>query len=406
MIIAISNMMSLFRLLLLTLLLSPISVSTAQISPPYSWDEHVYQAIEERGKGNFKVAAEHFRAAAETKDSANLQQYWDAAIQYARAEEVHNAFHMLEKAIEAGMADVKRLQDKTRIESLHEDTRWDQIVEKMTLAEEALMSSLSHPELRKELMRRWDHDQSLVGLWEKQRVVIENNSKRLKEIIDQVGWPTFSMVGKDGSWSAWAIAQHSSDIEFQRFCLEGIASALSSDDVHPELYAELHDRIARNTHQQQYFGMATMGRDGIEGFYPILDEWNVNQRRAKIGLPSLKVFANINHIDYQLPTEQEVKKREQFIRTETSIHYNQALNQLLNQSVAEAINHFNLALENYGYLTNLQIFEFSAELAHLESSDRRVLNKISELVQLLKDRNWDSVGLFLIDNRFETFRSQ
>lgn len=399
-------MMSVFRLLLLILLLSPISVSIAQISPPYSWDEHVYQAIEERVKGNFELAAEHFRAAAETKDSANFQQYWDATIQYARAKKVDNAFYMLDKAIDAGMVDVKRLQEKTRIESLHEDSRWNQAVEKMTLAEEALMSSLSHPDLRKELMKRWDNDQALVGQFEQQRVIIKNNSKRLKEVIDQIGWPTISMVGKDGSWSAWAIAQHAYDVEFQRYCLSQIALALSNDEVEPELYAELHDRIARNTYQQQLFGMAIMEREGIEGFYPIQEEWNVNQRRQQIGLPPLKVFANVNHIDYKLPTKQEFEAREQIVRTEATQYYDQALHVLSNQSVSEAIDQFNLALESYGHVTNLQIFEFSARLAQIGSDDQAVVNKISELVQLLRDRKWDSISLASIDKRFETFRSQ
>lgn len=397
--------MSATRLLLAALLLLPIPISVAQMSRS-SWDKHVYQAIEERGKGNFELAAEHFRVAAEMKDSANFQQYWDAAIQYARAKKVDEAFCMLDKAIEAGMADAKRLQEKTRIENLHEDPRWDQAVEKMRLAEEAFMHSLSHPELRTELMRRWDNDQALVGQWDQQRVVIENNSRRLKEVIDQIGWPTISMVGKDGSWTAWAIAQHAYDIKFQRYCLSQIARALSNNEVEPDIYAELHDRIARNTYQQQLFGMATMEREGVEGFYPIQKEWNVNQRRRQIGLPPLEVFANMNHIDYKRPSKQEFESEEHLIRTEAMEYYDQALYALSNQSVSEAIDQFNLAMEKYGCLTNLQIFEFSARLAQTGSDDQAVVQKISELVRLLLDRQWDSIGLVLIDERFEMFRSR
>lgn len=374
--------------------------------PSYTWDEHVYQAIDQRGQGNFAAAAFHFQRAAELKQSDNFQQYWDASIQYARAEMVDDAFELLDKAIEAGMADVKRLRVNTRLEILHEDPRWDQAIEKMTQAEEKLMDSLTHPELRTELMQRWDNDQALVGQWEQQAEVIEENANRLNEILEEVDWPTISMVGEEGSWSAWAIAQHSSDIEFQRLCLARIASVLSRNDLKPELYAELHDRIARNTYQQQYFGMATMARDGIEGFYPIMDEWNVNQRREEIGLASLSVFANVNHIDYQLPSEQEVKDRELIIQAETRTNYTQALNLLESRSIAEAIHYFNIALENYGYLTNLQIFEFAAQLAALKSLDQSVTDKISELVHLLEDRNWDSIGLVVIDNRFETVGSK
>ena len=46
------------------------------------------------------------------------------------------------------------------------------------------------------------------------------NRTRLKEIVDQHGWPGKSMVGKDGAHAAWLLAQHAdADLEFQKKCL-------------------------------------------------------------------------------------------------------------------------------------------------------------------------------------------
>jgi len=35
-----------------------------------------------------------------------------------------------------------------------------------------------------------------------------NNTERLKVIIDQYGWPTYSLVGKKANVAAWLIAKH------------------------------------------------------------------------------------------------------------------------------------------------------------------------------------------------------
>ena len=48
----------------------------------------------------------------------------------------------------------------------------------------------------------------------------DKNRTRLKEIVDQYGWPGKSMVGKDGAQAAWLLAQHAdADHAFQKKCL-------------------------------------------------------------------------------------------------------------------------------------------------------------------------------------------
>lgn len=155
-----------------------------------------------------------------------------------------------------------------------------------------------NPELRNELKKMWKKDQDLVGKWEKQKIVIDHNTVKLNEIIEQYGSLTRNMIGKDGTWMAWAIAQHSHDLNFQKRYLIFLKNTLNTKQPEPILYAELNDRICRNTNQKQEFGMAIIEENGIKKFYPIEMVSEVDQRRKSIGLNPIKVYANVNFVEY------------------------------------------------------------------------------------------------------------
>lgn len=51
--------------------------------------------------------------------------------------------------------------------------------------------------------------------------VHEKNTKRMKEIINEYGWPLESCVGEDGVDAAWLIVQHAVlEPKFQEECIE------------------------------------------------------------------------------------------------------------------------------------------------------------------------------------------
>ena len=97
---------------------------------------------------------------------------------------------------------------------------------------------------------------------------------------------------------AWAIAQHAHDLDFQKKCLQLLKNTLLSDEPEALLYAELNDRICRNTGQKQTYGQAIIEDNGVKKFYPIANETEVDARRTAIGLPPLKVYANENYVAY------------------------------------------------------------------------------------------------------------
>ena len=263
-----------------------------------TWDEFIYQGKEERSKGNFRKAGELIAKGAELKGTDNFEHYYYAAIMYANADEIDSSFELLAKCIEAGMYDLDRWERNSRLKKLQTDKRWADLKSKMNESEKKYSIGLTHAVLRDELKQMWKRDQDLVGRWDEQKKVVSNNTIRLNKIIEEYGWPTRDMIGKDGVWLAWAIAQHSHDLEFQKYCLELLENTLDLAESEPVLYAELYDRICRNTDQKQKFGQAIIEENSIKKFYPIENESEVDEIRKSIGLEPLKVYANENFVSY------------------------------------------------------------------------------------------------------------
>jgi hypothetical protein len=66
--------------------------------------------------------------------------------------------------------------------------------------------------------------------------------------------------------------------------------------------ALLEDRILTNQGKEQIYGSQVRTNDaGKYEFYPIMDETNVNKRRASVGLQPLEEYAKYFDINYALP---------------------------------------------------------------------------------------------------------
>jgi len=114
-------------------------------------------------------------------------------------------------------------------------------------------------------------------------------TERLKEIIDEFGWPTFDLVGEDGEDAAWVIAQHSDlDPEFQSGAVEILRDAVAAGQASPGNLAYLEDRVLAGKGEPQIYGTQIgCGPDGPEPATPITDEDTVDARRAEAGLEPL-----------------------------------------------------------------------------------------------------------------------
>ncbi|KKP81267.1 MAG: hypothetical protein UR81_C0003G0008 [Candidatus Levybacteria bacterium GW2011_GWB1_35_5] len=144
---------------------------------------------------------------------------------------------------------------------------------------------------RRDQKMRFDHQNPKVNTpWEDN--IDRDNVQRLKDIIEEIGWPTISKVGELASYSAWLIAQHADhDVEFMKSCLPLLGKAHKNHDVNPTEIAYLTDRIAVRSGELQVYGTQLhQNENGEKVIDTIKDMGIVDQRRAKMELEPLDTF--------------------------------------------------------------------------------------------------------------------
>lgn len=163
----------------------------------------------------------------------------------------------------------------------------------------------SEPELARELLAMEQRDQEARNRATKEGAVIlkdsdigaaitrvdNANTARLKEIVDEFGWPGRSLVGERASRSAWLLAQHADqDVEFQKHALE-LMEAMPEGEINARDIAYLTDRVLVAERKKQRYGTQLECRNGeLVGRTDIADEENVDERRAKVGMEPLDTY--------------------------------------------------------------------------------------------------------------------
>lgn len=173
-------------------------------------------------------------------------------------------------------------------------------------------------ELRMELEDRYERDQGLRKkisalskekgfddeavrtLWSEQKKRDKENTERLVEIIDLIGWPGISNVGTKGGQAAFLILQHAEHHIQKRF-LPLVRNAVAEKELAPGSLALLEDRILVREGKPQIYG-SQLFRNPETGeleFSEIADESNVDERRARLGLEPMAAYAKRFGIEYR-----------------------------------------------------------------------------------------------------------
>lgn len=142
-----------------------------------------------------------------------------------------------------------------------------------------------HAELCQELAR-------MVGEEESQPEAFNLlHTDRLKQIIDEVGWPTITMVSRNGAYDAWMLVQQSDhDPEFQARCLE-LMKDCPADEVGLRLIGYLEDRVRANAGKPQLYGTQFQaGADGKPEPWPIESPEHLDGRREAIGMEPFEEY--------------------------------------------------------------------------------------------------------------------
>lgn len=120
--------------------------------------------------------------------------------------------------------------------------------------------------------------------------VDRDNTRWLRGVVEEHGWPTRSMVGDDGAGAAWLLVQHADhDPAFQRSCLD-LMHALPPDETTPKHVAYLTDRVLLAEGQGQVYGTQMELVDGTHRPRNLRDPATVDERRAEVGLDGIAEY--------------------------------------------------------------------------------------------------------------------
>jgi hypothetical protein len=119
--------------------------------------------------------------------------------------------------------------------------------------------------------------------------VHHRNAARLKEVIEEHGWPGRSLVGEDGAHAAWFILQHAiGEPDLQRRGLGLLREAVAAGEVPAVQAAYLEDRIRFFEGRPQVYGTQfDWDKKGKLVPHPVEDVEGVDERRRAVGLGPL-----------------------------------------------------------------------------------------------------------------------
>jgi len=109
------------------------------------------------------------------------------------------------------------------------------------------------------------------------------NAAELTQIINEIGFPGISKVGKEANEAAWLIAQHNiAEPSFMKSFFKLMTE--NEWDINRKHWAYLYDRLQYFQGKPQRFG-TQLNTDG--SIHPVIDKEQLNTLRAEYGLQAI-----------------------------------------------------------------------------------------------------------------------
>lgn len=164
--------------------------------------------------------------------------------------------------------------------------------------------------LRDELLKLKKKDQERINksiaekkpdaLIERIRTAQDNNAARLCQILKKYGWPTTSLVGKDGAEGAFQMLRNSVP-QLKVDLLPVIVAATSVGEISRPNFASYVDRLRLDAGLKQLFGTQATTMKGFLVLFPIEAEAQVDVRRKQFEMPPLADYLRFLQAKYGLP---------------------------------------------------------------------------------------------------------
>lgn len=170
--------------------------------------------------------------------------------------------------------------------------------------------------LRREIMRMVAEDQAVrsgVGEGGKEpaeaevRAMMaraEADSERMLEIMEEHGFPSVRMVGKDATRSFVTMLLHSHSLELQRKALPHVERAARRGEIPPDDYAMLVDDKLANEGRPQLYGTNFTLVNGKLALSKTQDTARLDARRRRLGLAPVAVYAKRLAEAYDTPLDE------------------------------------------------------------------------------------------------------
>jgi hypothetical protein len=126
----------------------------------------------------------------------------------------------------------------------------------------------------------------------------ERNTDWLRAAVAREGWPTQSAHGRDASFQAWLLVQHSDhDPLFQLEMLRLMEPLTARGEASKSNFAYLHDRVMLKLTGKQRYGTQVRCVDGKRQPQPLEDEAALAGSRAEAGLePEADYLAGLDRL--------------------------------------------------------------------------------------------------------------
>ncbi|PHQ29100.1 DUF6624 domain-containing protein [Leeuwenhoekiella nanhaiensis] len=253
-----------------------------------------------------------------TGDDTQTSDRYNAACSWALADEADKAFkHLFIISRPEGYTNYSHISQDTDLTSLHNDTRWDDILTRVKQNREeveqywdkplvAVLDSVhqSDQSVRKTLGALGDQhgwqSEEVKAQWKKVDRVDSINLIKVKRILDEHGWLGSDVLGDEGNMTLFLVIQHS-DLEIQENYLPLLQKAVSEGNTPPHFLALLQDRIEIRNDRPQIYGSQVGRTETGEAFVaPMIDPDHVDERRASIGLDSMESYLSNFDMEWDL----------------------------------------------------------------------------------------------------------
>jgi len=335
---------------------------------------------------NYKAAINDYEQAFKIQSPDALTAY-KAAGAYALNQNADKAFYYLQISLDKGWTEANWLANDPYFDYLKDTAseKWKALEKEAFDKEEQYSKTLKLSSLRKEInmmtlkdqqlrfKRSQTNNDSLLAVLNREIHKSDfNNLQRAKSILKEYGWPTIAEIGKDGQNNLWLIVQHADqDIAFQKSALLAMEKLKGTTALNLENYAFLYDRVQCNLNYKQQYGTQVLwtGNGTATGFRPISVEYEVNERRKKMGLQPLEIYSLTYGFSYQPINKDASQQRDINYQKQVQKLISQAKIAYKNKRYQQTYDDYNQASTFLGGMSDEDNFEAAVIFSKIAAND-------------------------------------